>query len=213
MLYSLFGVVSTTVRGFANSKSTRSNADNLGGSRCSTTSTTEAASKPSSRLSRYIKEPWITLTRSACLVGNRSSFSRRWAASSDRIETSMPTISSNCFSLRSSRINLPSPQPRSRTRFAPLARRAAITVPSRWSWGALSGRNETTKPRYPPDLLSFETPPNHLPSPTAEIGDALGPAGPQGRHNRPEPLVVQAKRRLQRVLGLVGWPFVFFDSD
>jgi hypothetical protein len=44
-LYSRFGVVNTTVLGRANSKSTRSNADSRGGSRCSTTSTTAAASR------------------------------------------------------------------------------------------------------------------------------------------------------------------------
>ena len=75
-LYSRFGVVSTTVRGRANSNSTRSNADSRGGSRCSMTSTTAAASKPSSRLSRYISEPWISLIRFACRSGSRSSFSR-----------------------------------------------------------------------------------------------------------------------------------------
>src|SRR5580692_6119899 len=66
-LYSRFGVVNTTVRGLANANNTRSNADSRGGSRCSTTSTTAAASKPSSRLAWYIREPWISLTRSACL--------------------------------------------------------------------------------------------------------------------------------------------------
>src|SRR5258707_10217257 len=71
MLYSWFGVVSTTVRGLANSKSTRSNADSRGGSRCSTTSTTAAASNPSNRLSRYISDPWINLSRLACIVGKR----------------------------------------------------------------------------------------------------------------------------------------------
>ena len=50
-----------------------------------------------------------------------------------RIDTSMPTISSNCLSLSSSRSSLPSPQPRSSTRFAPLARSAARTAPSRCS--------------------------------------------------------------------------------
>jgi hypothetical protein len=61
-LYSRFGVVRITVRGLANSNSTHSKADSRGGSRCSTTSTTAAASNPSSRLSRYISEPWNSLT-------------------------------------------------------------------------------------------------------------------------------------------------------
>ena len=45
----------------------------------------------------------------------------------------MPTTSSNCLSLSSSRSSLPSPQPRSSTRLAPLARSAARTAPSRCS--------------------------------------------------------------------------------
>ena len=56
-LYSRLGVVSTTVPGRANSNNTRSKAAKRGGSRCSTTSTTAAASNPANRLSRYVSEP------------------------------------------------------------------------------------------------------------------------------------------------------------
>ena len=52
MLYSLFGVVTTMVWGRANSNTTRSKADSLGGSRCSITLTTAAASKFARRWSR-----------------------------------------------------------------------------------------------------------------------------------------------------------------
>ena len=55
----------------------------------------------------------------------------------------MPTISSNCLSLSSSRSSLPSPQPRSSTRLAPLARSAARTAPSRCSF-RLSGFSRTS---------------------------------------------------------------------
>ena len=73
----------TTVAGRANSNRTRSNAASRGGSRCSMTSTTAAASKPSSRLSRYISEPWIRRIRSRCFGGSRSSL-RRSAARFER---------------------------------------------------------------------------------------------------------------------------------
>ena len=63
-LYSRFGVVSTIVAGRAHSNSTRSNAAKRGGSRCSMTSTTAAASNPASRWSRYISEPCSNWRRS-----------------------------------------------------------------------------------------------------------------------------------------------------
>jgi hypothetical protein len=48
-------------------------------------------------------------------------------------DTSMPRMVSNCFSDRSSLSSLPSPQPRSTTRFAPVSRMTASTVCRRWS--------------------------------------------------------------------------------
>jgi hypothetical protein len=45
----------------------------------------------------------------------------------------MPRIVSNCFSDRSNFNSLPSPQPRSTTRFAPVSRMTDSTVCKRWS--------------------------------------------------------------------------------
>ena len=58
------------------------------------TSATAAASKPASRLSRYISEPWISSMRARRASGRRCRRSFRAAISSDRTETSMPTIRS-----------------------------------------------------------------------------------------------------------------------
>ena len=101
------GVVSTTSLGLACSNNTLSNAANLGGSRCSMTSITVAASKSASRWSRYINEPWMSLIRSSCRGASRSSFSRLVAISNARWETSSPTISVNFLFFSISRSKRP----------------------------------------------------------------------------------------------------------
>ena len=58
------------------------------------------------------------------------------------------------------------------------------------------------------ELLVLEQFPQQLALAAAEVEHPLGPAGPQRRHDRPEPLLVQAQGLLQVLLGLVGGPLV-----
>ena len=137
----MFGVVNTTVRGWANSKRTRSKAASRGKSKCSITSITAAASYPTKRLSRYPSDPWNKRSRSFCFSGNRSCWSRSCAIFSARCETSIPTISSNCFSANNLRRSFPSPHPKSRMRFAPHSLRASVTVAKRISFREIRSSN------------------------------------------------------------------------
>ena len=91
---------------------------------------------------RAMQEPDAALLPS----GQSSNRNRSLAISSDRKATSMPTISSNCFSLRSSRSSFPSPQPRSTTRFAPDALNAAATIPRRCSLRLIGFSSDSSRP-------------------------------------------------------------------
>jgi hypothetical protein len=80
-----------------------------------------------------ISDPWINSIRLRCRSGSSSSRKRSFAVSRERQDTSVPRMVSNCFSDRSILSSLPSPHPRSTTRFAPVSRMTDKTVCNRWS--------------------------------------------------------------------------------
>src|SRR6202020_1540001 len=63
------------------------------------------------------------------------------------------------------------------------------------------------------ELLFLEKLSDQLAFATAEIEHALGTARAESRHDGAEALIVEAERRLQHILGLVGWLFVIIGGE